>query len=203
MNRKRLILSTGNSNKVEEIKYILKDLPIDVLSKNDLGFKDLEIEEDGKTLEENAIKKASILAKKVEDMVIADDSGLFVGYLNGAPGLHSARYAGDNSNDRANNIKLLNELKDVPLEKRDAYFRTVIALIGVDGKVTILTGECKGTIGFEPKGNKGFGYDPLFIVEGYDKTFGELGEEVKNKISHRAKALEKLREEIGKMVEDE
>ena len=203
MGRKRLILSTGNSNKVEEIKDILKDLPIDVLSKDDLGLKDFEIEEDGETLEENAIKKASVLAERVEGIVIADDSGLFVDYLNGAPGLHSARYSGDNANDRDNNIKLLKELKGVPMEKRGAFFRTAIALIGSDGKATTLIGECKGAIGFEPKGDKGFGYDPLFIVGGYDKTFAELGEEVKNKISHRAKALDKLKEEMSKILEDE
>ena len=203
MGRKRLILSTGNSNKVEEIKDILKDLPIDVLSKDDLGLKDFEIEEDGETLEENAIKKASVLAERVEGIVIADDSGLFVDYLNGAPGLHSARYSGDNANDRDNNIKLLKELEGVPMEKRGASFRTAIALIGSDGKATTLIGECKGAIGFEPKGDKGFGYDPLFIVGGYDKTFAELGEEVKNKISHRAKALDKLKEEMSKILEDE
>ncbi|NMB27246.1 MAG: XTP/dITP diphosphatase [Tissierellia bacterium] len=204
MSRKKLILSTGNLNKVKEIKYILKDLPIDVLSKDDLGLKDLRIVENGKTLEENAIKKASILAERVESMVVmADDSGLFVDYLNGAPGIHSARYSGDNSNDRDNNLKLLKELKGVPIEKREAYFRTVIALVGTNGEITTLTGECKGAIGFEPRGDKGFGYDPLFIVEGYDKTFAELGEEVKNKISHRAKALEKLKNEISKILEDE
>lgn len=203
MSRKKLILSTGNINKVEEIKYILKDLPVDVLSKDDLGFKDLKIEEDGETLEENAIKKASILAEKVEGIVIADDSGLFVDYLNGAPGIHSARYSGDNANYRDNNIKLLKELKGVPMDKRGAFFRTVIALVETDGKIITLTGECRGAIGFEPKGDEGFGYDPLFIVEGYNKTFAELGEEIKNKISHRAKALEKLKEEISKILEDE
>ena len=180
MSRKKLILSTGNINKVEEIKYILKDLPVDVLSKDDLGFKDLKIEEDGETLKENAIKKASILAEKVEGIVIADDSGLFVDYLNGAPGIHSARYSGDNANYRDNNVKLLKELKGVPMDKRGA-FRTVIALVETDGKIITLTGECRGAIGFEPKGDEGFGYDPLFIVEGYNKTFAELGEEIKTK----------------------
>ena len=203
MNREKLILSTGNLNKVEEIKDILKDLPVDVLSKDDLGFKDFEIEENGETLEENAIEKASALAEKVEGIIIADDSGLFVDYLNGAPGLHSARYAGDSANYEANNIKLLKELEGVPVDKRGAYFRTVIALIRSDKKIITLTGECKGVIGFEPKGDKGFGYDPLFIVDGYNKTFAQLGEEIKNKISHRAIALGKLKEEIIKILKDE
>lgn len=202
MNRK-IILSTGNLNKVEEIKKILKDLPIDVLTKDDLGFKDIDVEEDGKTLEENAIKKAKAIGDKVEELVIADDSGLFVEYLNGGPGLYSARYAGKDCNYGDNNIKLLQELKEVPIEKRKAYFETVIVLIKPNGEVVTLVGRCNGSISFELRGNEGFGYDPLFIVDGYDKTFAELGDVIKNKISHRSKALEKLKEEIIKILKDE
>lgn len=202
MNRK-IILSTGNLNKVEEIKKILKDLPIEVLTKDDLGFKDIDVEEDGKTLEENAIKKAKAIGDKVEELVIADDSGLFVEYLNGGPGLHSARYAGKHCNYQDNNIKLLQELKEVPMEKRKAYFETVIALIKPNGEVVTLVGRCNGSISFELRGNEGFGYDPLFIVDGYDKTFAELGDVIKNKISHRSEALNKLKEEIIKILKDE
>lgn len=203
MSRRRLILSTGNPHKVEEIKDILKELPIDVLSKNDLGLKDFEVEEDGETLEENAIKKASDLSKKVDGIVIADDTGLFVDFLKGAPGIYSARYAGEDSTYNKNNAKLLKELEEVSIEKRGAYFKTIIALVTERGDVITVQGNCKGTIGFEPKGDKGFGYDPLFIVDGYNKTFAELGDEIKNKISHRAKALNKLKEEIVKILEDD
>ncbi len=205
MSNRELILSTGNINKVQEIKDILMDMPITVLSKEDLNIRSFEVEEDGETLEENAIKKAKALADRVEGMVMADDSGLFVDFLDGgrAPGVHSARYAGCNATDRANNDKLLKELEGVPLEKRRAKFETVIALVLENGNVITVTGECKGTIGFEPRGEKGFGYDPLFIVDGYDKTFAELGEKIKNKISHRAKALNKLKNAIMNIMRDE
>lgn len=203
MNKKELILSTGNLNKVKEIKYIFKDLPINILSKNDLGFKDLDVKEDGQSLEENAIKKAKVISDKVNAMVIADDSGLFVEYLNGVPGLYSSRYAGDNCSDEDNNIKLLEELEGVPIENRKAYFDTVIALIKPDGDIVTLTGRCNGYIGFQPEGEQGFGYDPLFIVDGYNKTFAQLGEGIKNKISHRAIALDKLKNMIIEILKDE
>ncbi len=197
------MLSTGNINKVKEIKDILKDLPIEVVSKDEVGLKDLDVEEDGKTLEENAIKKAKAIKDKVEGMVMADDTGLFVDYLNGEPGIKSARYSGPDANSEKNIEKLLNKLKGVPMEKRTAYFKTVIALITEDGRVLTVVGECKGKIGFEVKGSSGFGYDPLFIVDGYDKTFAELGNNIKNKISHRARALEKLRTVITNIIEDD
>lgn len=196
-------MSTGNVNKVEEIKMILKDLPIDVLSKDDLGLKNIDVEEDGRTLEENAVKKVKAIGDKVGELVVADDSGLFVEYLNGRPGLHSARYAGKDCNYKDNNIKLLEELKEVPIEKRKAYFETVIALRKPNGDIVTLAGRCNGMIGLEPRGNEGFGYDPLFIADGYDKTFSELGDELKNKISHRSKALEELKKEIINILKDE
>lgn len=205
MSNRDLILSTGNIHKVKEIKGILMGLPINILSKDDLKIKKFEVNEDGDTLEENAIKKAKALVGKVQGMVLADDSGLFVDILDGgrAPGVHSARYAGSGATDMENNKKLLKELEGVPFEERKAKFKTVIALILENQDVIIVTGECEGIIGLEPLGDKGFGYDPLFIVEEYDKTFAELGEEIKNKISHRAKALKKLKEEIMKIIEDE
>ncbi|HHV46781.1 MAG TPA: RdgB/HAM1 family non-canonical purine NTP pyrophosphatase [Tissierellia bacterium] len=202
MERRRLILSTGNLHKVREIKDILKDLPIEVISKDELGFKDFDIEEYGKTLEENAIIKARALWEKVDGMVMADDTGLFVDYLNGEPGINSARYSGPDGNSERNIAKLLDRLKGVPMEKRTATFITVIALITEDGETITVRGECKGHIGFEKKGGSGFGYDPLFIVEGYGRTFAELGEEIKNTISHRAKALYNIRNEIINILED-
>lgn len=202
MERRKLILSTGNPHKVVEIKDILKELPIEVLSKDDLGFKEFDVEEDGKTLEENAIKKAKELKKKVEGMVMADDTGLFVDYLGEEPGIKSARYSGPTATDEKNRIKLLHELEGVPMEKRNATFKTVIALITEDHRTITVYGQCKGYIGFEEKGDSGFGYDPIFIIEGYGKTFAELGEDIKNKISHRAKALDNLKNEIINILED-
>ena len=195
MERRKLILSTGNIHKVEEIKDILDGFNIEILSKDEIGLKEFSIEENGTTLEENAIKKATEIQQIAGGIVIADDTGLFVDKLNGEPGLYSARYSGEGSTYRKNNKKLLNNLKGVPLKERNAVFKTVIAI--ADGKRTkTVTGECRGKIGFEERGTEGFGYDPLFIVDGYDRTFAELGEEIKNKISHRSRALKKLKEEL-------
>ena len=200
MTRRKLILSTGNSDKVEEMKEILKSLPVEVLSKKDLKLENFEVEEDGKTLEENALKKARALSEKVEGIVIADDTGLFVDALDGAPGVYSARYGGEEHDYNKNNIRLLKELEGLSIEKRNAYFKTVIAVVLEDESIFTVEGKCDGVIGFEPKGNNGFGYDPLFIPKGYDKSFGELGLDVKNKISHRARALSGLKEQMCKML---
>ncbi|WP_406242508.1 XTP/dITP diphosphatase [Tissierella carlieri] len=201
MEKRKLVVSTGNQHKVEEIKNILEGLSIEVVSKKDVGLGDLEVIEDGETLEENSLKKAKALAQRLDYMVLADDSGLFVDKLNGEPGVYSSRYAGEEGNDKKNNNKLLEELQDIPLKERNAKFKTVIVLITEDKESTIVYGECKGKVGFEPKGKNGFGYDPLFTPDGYDKTFGELGEEIKNKISHRAKALENLKEALKNILE--
>ncbi|MBU5310874.1 XTP/dITP diphosphatase [Tissierella carlieri] len=201
MEKRKLVVSTGNQHKVEEIKNILEGLSIEVVSKKDVGLGDLEVIEDGETLEENSLKKAKALAERLDYMVLADDSGLFVDKLNGEPGVYSSRYAGEEGNDKKNNNKLLEELQDIPLKERNAKFKTVIVLITEDKESAIVYGECKGKVGFEPKGKNGFGYDPLFTPDGYDKTFGELGEEIKNKISHRAKALENLKEALKNILE--
>jgi XTP/dITP diphosphohydrolase len=201
METRKLVISTGNKNKVKEIAYMLRNMNIEVISKNDIGLGDLEVIEDGNTLEDNSILKAKALAEKVDYkyMVMADDSGLFVDKLNGEPGVYSSRYAGEEGNDERNNRKLLEALKDTPIEERDSKFKTVIVLITENKETLVVEGECKGTIGLRAKGNNGFGYDPLFIPEGFKETFGELGEDIKNKISHRVKALEKLKEEIEKI----
>ncbi len=203
MSRKTLIVSSDNSHKITEIKNILKELPITVLSKTEAGCGDIEVIEDGDTLEENATKKALEIAKKANFIVIADDTGLFVDKLNGEPGVYSARYSGDNATYESNNKKLLENLEGAPLEERTAKFKTVIAIVLEDKRMKLASGECKGKIGFEPKGENGFGYDPLFIVDGYEKTFAELGEEIKNTISHRANALENLKEELKKLLKEE
>ncbi|MFA5523808.1 MAG: RdgB/HAM1 family non-canonical purine NTP pyrophosphatase [Tissierellales bacterium] len=196
MSKKTLIVSSDNSHKIVEIKKILKDLPITVLSKTEAGCGEIKVIEDGNTLEENAIKKAVEIAKQVNAIVIADDTGLFVDNINGEPGIYSARYSGENATDSSNRKKLLKELEGVGFEKRTAKFKTIIAIVLEDKSVKLASGECSGKIGLEEKGENGFGYDSLFIADGYDKTFSQLGEEIKNTISHRANALKNLREEL-------
>ena len=188
---KDIILSTGNTNKVKEIKSILKGLDYKIVDKNEAGFKDLEIEETGDTLAENAIIKAKAMWRDIGKIVIADDTGLFVDALDGKPGVYSARYAGDNSTDKENRIKLLEEMKDKT--DRKARFITSIALIDEYGNEHVLEGRCEGRIAYNETGDRGFGYDSIFIPEGYDKSFGEIPEEIKNEISHRARALEELK----------
>lgn len=201
--KRKLVISTGNMNKVDEIKKILKDLPFEVVSKNEIGLKDIDVIEDGNTLEENSIKKAKVLAEKIDYMVLADDSGLFVDELEGRPGVYSSRYGGEEGNDQKNNEKLLRELRDVPLQNRTGSFKAVIALVKEDKEIIIVNGQCKGKIALEKKGDNGFGYDPLFIPDGFDKSFGELDEKVKNQISHRGKALENLKKELLNLIKDE
>lgn len=202
MKNRRIIVSSGNKHKIEEIKDILKGLPFNILSKDEVGLKDLDIIEDKETLKENAIKKALEVSKETKGIVIADDTGLFVDKLDGRPGIYSARYAGENATFKDNNDLLLKELKGISLDKRTAKFITVIAI--VDGEnIETVVGECRGKIGFNPRGENGFGYDPLFIVDDYNKTFAELGEDIKNKISHRANALVKLRDKLKDMIKDD
>jgi XTP/dITP diphosphohydrolase len=162
--------------------YTLDDFPV---------MKD--VIEDGQTFEENAIKKAVFVAKAVNMTAIADDSGLEVNALNGAPGIYSARYAGEGADDRMNVEKLLIELKDIPEDKRGAQFVCCIALVSLKETKTFM-GYVKGRIGTSPKGKRGFGYDPLFYPDGYDRTFAEMDDNGKNAISHRAMALRQLQE---------
>ena len=193
---REVILSSGNKHKISEIKDILKGMSFEVVSKDDLGYTDFEVEEDGSTLEENAFKKAEELHRLVKGIVIADDTGLFVDALNGDPGVYSARYAGELVSYEENNTLLLRNLKDVPTEKRTAHFKTVMAVIFEDGRRMSAEGRVDGTIAFEERGKNGFGYDPLFIVEDTGRTFSEMTEEEKNNVSHRARALRNLREKL-------
>lgn len=195
-----LVLSSGNKHKIKEIKNILNDMPFDVVSKNDMGFEDFDVVEDGDTLEENALKKAVELKRHINDIVIADDTGLYVDALDGDPGVYSARYAGEPVSDTANNKLLLKNLKDISLEKRTAEFKTVIAVVLENGESFMAEGICKGKIAFEPRGENGFGYDPLFIVDGTNKTFSEMTDEEKNNISHRANALLNLKEKLEEVT---
>nr|WP_312576859.1 RdgB/HAM1 family non-canonical purine NTP pyrophosphatase [Sedimentibacter sp.] len=198
--RRKVILSSGNKHKVKEIKKILADMPFDVVSKDEIGFEGFDVIEDGETLEENALKKAVELRKLVKGIIIADDTGLFVDALDGEPGVYSARYAGENVSYIENNNLLLRNLKNVPAEKRTAYFKTVVAVVLEEGNHFMAEGICKGKIDFEPRGKNGFGYDPLFIVEGTDKTFSEMTDDEKNKISHRANALRNLKERLEEVL---
>jgi len=190
---KELVVATGNSGKLREMRLLLQGKVAQVSSLSDFPpFP--EVVEDGETFAENAIKKALAAAVATGKPVIADDSGLVVDALDGLPGVRSARFAGDAASDAENNAKLLRELEGVRHHLRTASFHCVIALCMPDGGCRTFSGELDGIILNEPKGTDGFGYDPLFLVSQYDKTLAELPMEVKNAISHRGKAIEKLKE---------
>lgn len=184
----KLVLATRNEGKIREITEILAPHGIEVLSMDEFpGI--VEAEEDGETFRENAVKKASVVCEQTGLMALADDSGLEVDCLDGFPGVFSSRFAGEEKNDEANNKKLLELLQDVPEKQRAARFVCVTAIATPEGWVYTAKGVCEGVIAKEPRGEGGFGYDPLFCVPEYGKTFAELEPEIKNKISHRAKAL--------------
>jgi XTP/dITP diphosphohydrolase len=195
---KEIVLATENRHKGEEIKSILKDLDIKIIPMTSFPSYPTMIE-DGATFEENASKKAREAAEFFREWAIADDSGLEVDYLNGRPGIYSARYAGENCSYEDNNKKLLAELKGVPEEKRTANFRTVIAVASPNGRLFLADGKMFGTIKEYTAGTGGFGYDPVFCVPGCGKTFAELSYEIKNSLSHRAKALQRVKEIIKKL----
>ncbi len=214
------ILASQNKNKIREIRAILDRYGLHVISRDDAGIPTDDIEETGATFEENSLLKAGAIMDMIEadpalsdllkSPVVADDSGLMVDALGGAPGVYSARYAGPECSYANNNAKLLSELEGVPEEKRTAHFVTVITLIYPDaegapetavkqGDRYVLTakGTCSGHIATETKGEGGFGYDPVFIPDGYTKSFAQLGTDFKNRISHRARALEELERLLG------
>lgn len=188
----KIVLATGNQGKVKELAAILSDLDIEVFSLKDFPQVG-EIIEDGKTFEENAIIKAKTVCETVNLISLADDSGLEVDHLDGAPGIFSARFAGEGKSDLENNMKLLSLLSDVPMEKRTARFRCVIAICTPEGECFTADGTCEGLVGFEMKGEQGFGYDPLFYLPEYDETFAQLDPVLKNRISHRGRALAKAK----------
>ncbi|OGG47919.1 MAG: non-canonical purine NTP pyrophosphatase, RdgB/HAM1 family [Candidatus Handelsmanbacteria bacterium RIFCSPLOWO2_12_FULL_64_10] len=195
-----LVLATRNAHKVREIGQVLGG-GLSLRSLADFeGFP--EVPEEGETFEANAVRKATVVARALGLPAMADDSGLEVDALDGAPGVRSARFSADGATAEENNAKLLRMLKDAPEERRSARFRCVIAVAWPDGTVRTAEGACEGRIAEAPRGAGGFGYDPLFVPEGYGQTFAELGEEVKNRISHRARALRRARETILKTLED-
>ena len=188
----KLFLATGNQHKVKEMKKIMQDADVELLSQADYDGLP-EVVEDRETFGGNALKKARELGNYVNLPAIADDSGLVVDALDGKPGVYSARFAGPQATDKENNKKLLKLLAEVPDEKRQAYFTCAMAFVTLDGEEEIVVGNCAGKIARQPQGESGFGYDPLFVPEGYRQSFAQLGVEVKNKISHRAKALQKMK----------
>jgi XTP/dITP diphosphohydrolase len=190
-----VIVATRNKGKVREIREALKGLGLRIYALSD--FRDVpEVEEDGKSFTENALKKARFYSKYFGKLTMADDSGLEVDGLKGMPGIYSARYSGEGASSQKNNEKLLQEMEGISLSKRGARFKCIIAMVSPDGREAMAEAACKGRIGFREKGKKGFGYDPLFILPKYGKTMAELSLEEKNKISHRGKALRKIRKII-------
>jgi XTP/dITP diphosphohydrolase len=193
----KLVIATRNKHKLEEIRSILSVPGLEIVSA--LDYPEVpDVVEDGTTFEANAIKKAVTLAKATGLWALADDSGLEVDALGGKPGVYSARYAGEPASYPANNSKLLKNLETV--KNRRARFRCVIALAGPDGEVRTVDGRCEGTIGFEERGDRGFGYDPLFIPDGHTRTFAELDSEAKHAISHRGRALRTAQEAWGGLL---
>ena len=187
-----LLIATRNKKKLEEIKDLLKDLNLKITSLADCS--DLpEIEEDGKTFSANALKKAATIALAAKKLTLGEDSGLQFRALKNAPGIYSARFSGPGATDDKNNTKLLKLLKNVPLKKRQARYRCYAALVDGEKIVDVVGVSCSGFISLTPKGRNGFGYDPLFFIPRCGKTFGELSCEVKSKISHRARALKKIK----------
>lgn len=195
MTDKRIVFATGNAGKMREIREILSDLELEVVSMKEIGI-DIPIEEDGITFEENALIKARAVARQCGEIVLADDSGLEVDYLNGEPGIHSARYMGEETPYSVKNANIISRLEGIPDEKRTARFACAIAAVFPDGQEMVTSGEIKGRIDYEEKGKNGFGYDPIFYVPEFGKTTAELSDEEKNSISHRGRALRKMKEKL-------
>lgn len=193
------IIATHNMKKRDELQRILSPLGIRVLLAEEAGIELTDVDETGTTFEENALLKAESGCKESGMPCIADDSGIAVDYLDGAPGVYSARYAGEHGDDEANNQKLLNALRDVPDKERGAAYVSVVCCVYPDGKVISARGECRGRIGYTPIGNGGFGYDPYFLPEeyGYEKTMAQLTADEKDAISHRGKAVREIALKIG------
>jgi len=195
---KKFIAATKNKGKIKEIKEILSNLPFEVLSMQEAGI-DKDIEENGKTFEENALIKAKEVQKISGEIVMADDSGLEVDYLGGAPGIYSSRFAGEEADDTDRVNKLLGMMEGVPFEKRTARFVCAVAVAFPGGESFTVRGTCEGYISLKPEGDKGFGYDPVFFIPEHGMTIAQMEAEEKNRISHRGKALRLMLEELEKV----
>lgn len=192
---KKLIFATGNEGKMKEIRMILGDLDYEILSMKEAGIT-ADIVEDGKSFEENAIIKATAISKLANCLVLADDSGLEVDYMDKMPGIFSARWLGEDTSYAVKNQKIIENLSGVPDDKRTARFVCAIAAAFPDGRVVTKRGTIEGIIGYEERGENGFGYDPIFFLPEYGKTTAELSPEEKNKIGHRGKALQMIKDEL-------
>ena len=192
---KKVIFATGNEGKMKEIREILGDLDIELLSLKDAGIT-ADIEENGSTFEENAIIKAKAISQLTEEIVLADDSGLEIDYLNKEPGIYSARYMGEDTSYHIKNSNLIQRLEGVPEQQRFARFVCAIAAAFPDGTVKTVRASMEGRIGYEEKGENGFGYDPIFYLPEYGCSSAEISMEEKNKISHRGKALRAIKDEL-------
>jgi XTP/dITP diphosphohydrolase len=195
-----LVIATSNQHKLKEFKALLTDYQVTFLSLKDFPHIP-EIVEDGKSFRENALKKATVVARATGKLTIADDSGLEVEALGGRPGVYSARFAGDGAGDAENNARLLQELKGVPPGRRGACFKCVLGIATPQGETAYVEGECRGVIIDELRGHHGFGYDPVFLVPEYNQTFSEMPPEHKNSISHRSRALRKLLDILPRYLE--
>ena len=197
---KRIIFATGNAGKMKEIREIMADLDVEIVSMKEAGV-DVEIVENGSSFEENAVIKARTIMEHTGELVLADDSGLEIDYLNGEPGIYSARYMGEETSYHIKNNNLISRLEGVEDEKRTARFVCVIAAAFPDGEILTVRDTVEGRIGYEEKGENGFGYDPIFYLPEYGKSSAQLSPEEKNRISHRGKALRKMKEELLKRKE--
>ena len=196
----KIIFATGNEGNTREIRLILEDLGMEVLSLKEAGIQ-LEIQENGDTFEENAVIKARAVMEETGALVLSDDSGLEIDYLNGEPGVYSARYLGEDTSYRIKNQNLIDRLEGVPEEKRTARFVCVIAAVFPDGRTLMARGTIEGIIGYEERGEGGFGYDPIFWLPEYACSTAELTMEKKNELSHRGKALRIMKKELSKALE--
>ena len=197
--KSKIIFATGNMGKIREVRQILSDLGMEVVSMKEAGIH-AEITEDGKSYEENALIKAREIAKYTNAIIMADDSGLEIDYLNGEPGIYSARYLGEDTSYSVKNKNLMDRLEGVPDEKRTARFVCAIAAVMPDGRELTTRGIIEGRIGYEEAGENGFGYDPIFYVPEFGRTTAQLSPEEKNRVSHRGRALELMKAELAKWL---
>ena len=192
----KIIAATHNKDKIREIRQILADAGVCIVSMSEAGLDALDVEENGSAFEENATLKAEEVTRLTGIAALADDSGLCVDALAGAPGIYSARYAGPEADTRANNAKLLEAMRDVPEAERTGRYVSAVALAYPDGRLLVVRGECEGRILYEERGSGGFGYDTLFAPEGSERSFAEMAAEEKNRISQRSRALAQLRDAL-------
>ena len=197
--KRKIVFATGNAGKMREIREILADMDLEVVSMAEIGA-DIEIEENGATFEENAVIKARAIGKVCGEIVLADDSGLEVDHLNREPGIYSARYMGEDTPYSIKNASIIQRLEGVPREERTARFVCAIAAVFPDGEEVVTHGEIEGWIGYEEEGSNGFGYDPIFSVPEFGRTTAELSDEEKNSVSHRGRALRKMKDELRKRL---